>query len=104
MFLVIGAAAWWIIRRFAGGGESAGEGFTLGAHVFRVRFVDGRTVSVDGQIPRNAMHAFEDIASRHELTGEVRGFGGNEMRFTPSIPEGVQQQLRNAYFAAAAVH
>ena len=102
--LVVVAAAWWVIRRFVGARDHGSDGFTLRAHVFKIRFLDGRTVNIDGRIPRNALHAFEDIASRHELTGEVRGLGGNELRFTPSIPEGVQQQLRNAYFAAASVH
>lgn len=104
MVLVLVAAAWWIIRRVVGGRDSGGDGSGHQAHVFRVRFLDGRTVSVDGSIPRNAVHAFEDIASHHELTGEIRGLGGHELRFTPGIAEGVQQQLRNAYLAAAAVH
>ena len=107
--LVIVAAAVWLLRRFAGrggGDDSAdlGELPGLRAHVGKVTFEDGRIADVDGRVPRNVLHAFADIAARNGLSGELRILGRNELRFTSTIPDGIQQQLRNAYFAASVVH
>jgi hypothetical protein len=38
------------------------------------------------------------------VTGEVRLLGGSELRFGVTVPEGVQQQFRNAFFAARNAH
>ena len=107
--LVIVAAAVWLLRRFAGNGgdddsPDLGELPGLRAHAGKVIFEDGRIADVEGRVPRNVLHAFADIASRNRLSGEVRILGRDELRFTSTIPDGVQQQLRNAYFAASAVH
>ena len=106
--LVIIAAAIWLLRRFARGDGAAssdmGEGPALRAHVGKVTLEEGRIADVDGVVPRNVLHAFADIAARHHLSGEVRILGRRELRFTSSIPEGAQQQMRNAYFAASTVH
>lgn len=103
-FLVIVAALVWVLRRFVFSGGAAapdvGELPGLRAHAAKITFKDGRIADVDGRVPRNALHAFADIAARHGLSGEVRVLGRGELRFTPDIPDAAQQQLRNAWFAA----
>ena len=106
--LVVVASAVWLLRRFAfsggGSGPDLGELPGLRSHAGKVTFEEGRIADVDGSVPRNVLHAFADIAGRNRLSGEVRILGRRDLRFTLSIPDGVQQQLRNAYFAASTVH
>ena len=108
--IVLASATWWVVRRFAAASDagtsapSVLDSVSFGSRLFKISFEDGRTAAVDGRVPRNALHAFEDIASRAGLTGDVVGLSGDTLRFSATIPEGTQQQFRNAWFAAKTVH
>jgi hypothetical protein len=94
----------WLMRVWNARREERGEGPRVSASVFRVKFRRGRAVEVEGRIPRNMLHAFEDIAAHAEIDGEVRLAGRSDLHFSDTIPEGVRQQLRNAFVASAMVH
>ena len=102
--LVVVCAAVWLIRKLQANREPDAPPVVVFAYAWRVQFDAGSVADVHGKVPRNVLHAFADIAARASLTGEVRGSRDDRLQFSATIPEGVQQQLRNAYFAAKTVH
>jgi len=94
----------WAMRAWNARREERAEAPRISASVFRVKFRRGRAVDVEGRIPRSMLHAFEDIAAHAGIDGEVRLAGRSDLHFTDTIPEGVRQQMRNAFVASAMVH
>lgn len=101
LLVVAAVVAWWLKRR-AARGDDPGE--DAGPFRFRVRFRAGKVRSVEGQIARATLAAFEDIAAHADLTGEVRLVGLAELQFSDEIPAFARQQLRNALVTSLAVH
>lgn len=88
------AIAWWLRR------HRTWATARPSAYDFAVEFRDGRSVRVDGVIPRNVYSAFEDVAALASVDGRIAARKGGDLTFSPSIPEPICQQFRNAYVAA----
>ena len=101
--VLVAAVLTWCVKVWRERRADDGEGPALSGSTFRVRFRGGRVLDVQGTIPRNMLNAFEDIAFRAGLEGEVRLSGRSDLHFSLGIPEGVRQQMRNA-FSASFVH
>ena len=94
--LVVVAAVAWIVRVWR---LKAERGAFEDDVSFRVAFEDGRVSGVKGRVPRTIYNAFEEVGVMSRATGEVRISDDAEISFSSTIPEGVRQQFRNAYWA-----
>jgi hypothetical protein len=92
--LVIVAVVIWLARRLV-----PAAGASAGAPAWWMRFLDGRVTESHGRIPRPVYNAFEEVGARAAITGEVVLAADGALAFSPTIPEAVRQQLRNAYVA-----
>ncbi len=96
--LLVAAVVTWAIKRVlaARGVRITWPDRSVEAPVFRVSFRAGRLASVTGRIPRNVLMAFEDIAARAALDGDITLRGIADLEFSESIPLAARQPLRNA--------
>ena len=94
--LVLVSAVVWVARRLGWSGASASP---RRGYAFALEFRDGRRTRVDGVVPRGVYNAFEDVAGTARLSGRVAARPDGTLEFSETVPEGVRQQLLNAWWA-----
>lgn len=94
--LALVSAGVWLLRRI---GWLPRAGSPRRGYAFTLEFRQGRRTRVEGVVPRAACSALEDVASLTGLTGRVAARPDGALEFSDSVPEGVRQQLLNAWWA-----
>lgn len=68
------------------------------AYLFRLRFLEGEIVEMDGEIPPRIIYPFKDIAKRYQVTGLITVRKESRMEFSSSIKDSNRQRFRNIFF------
>jgi hypothetical protein len=68
--------------------------------VMKIKLVEGSIVKLHGKIPTPFKYDLSEIAQRSNLTGTIRvtrRCGQLKLHFSSSIPDNIQQRIRNVF-------